>query len=526
MRRTIWLLIGLLLIAGCQSEAPRVIVITSTPPGFVSSVPGTVAVVQRSPVPQSAMSNPTPDPTRPPVTIAAEHVVQSGETLSLIAGRYNIDVETLTTFNNLENPNLLSVGQVLQLPDAPTEYTPDSKLIPDSRLVCGPGCRDFDIAAFIEAQPGYIRNATDETETRLANGAAFKQIQTASEIIDRVSWEYSVDPRLLLALLEYRAGWLSNPTPADNQVTYPLISEAASGGIDRAGLYRQLTWAANELNRGYYGWKYRGDRVLQAGEDVRLLYAPGLNAGTIGLQYMLSLDATYLDWLAAIRPETGLYATYAAYFGNPFPQAVEPLVPAEIQQPDFALPFEPGEVWRYTGGPHGGWGSGSAWASIDFAPPDASPVDGMLCYTSTAWVTAVAPGVIARSENGTVMLDMDGDGDETTGWTMAYLHIAASDRIAAGTQVNTGDRIGHASCEGGFSTATHIHIGRRYNGEWLPADCQQCDTAQAVPPLVMNGWQAVALAGQPYQGFLTKSEQRVQAEQGRTTTINEIIRPQ
>jgi LysM repeat protein len=483
-------------------------------------------MMQPSPLPQSAMSNPTPDPTRLPVEIASEHVVQSGETLSLIARRYNVDVETLTALNELDNPNLLSVGQTLKLPDAPADYTPDTKLIPDSRLVCGPGCRDFDIAGFINTQPGYIRTATDEVGTRLANGAELRQTLTAAEVFYRVSWEYSLDPRLLLALLEYRAGWLSNPSPAETQITHPLISEEASGGIDRAGLYRQLAWAANELNRGYYGWKYRGDRVLQVGENVRLLYAPGLNAGTIGLQYMLSLDSPYLNWLAAVRPETGLYATYTVYFGNPFTEAIDPLVPAGIQQPEFALPFEPGKVWRYTGGPHGGWGSGSAWASVDFAPPDKPPVDNMLCYTSTAWVTAVAPGVIARSDSGTVMLDLDGDGNDATGWTVAYLHIAEAGRIAAGTQVNIGDRIGHASCEGGFSTATHIHIGRRYNGEWLPADCQQCDASQIVSPLVMDGWQAVALAGQPYQGFLTKSDRRVQAEQGRTTTINEIARPQ
>jgi hypothetical protein len=35
--------------------------------------------------------------------------------------------------------------------------------------------------------------------------------------------------------------------------------------------------------------------------------------------------------------------------------------------------------------------------------------------------------------------------------------------------VKTGDRIGHPSCEGGAANATHVHIARRYNGEWIPA---------------------------------------------------------
>jgi murein DD-endopeptidase MepM/ murein hydrolase activator NlpD len=242
---------------------------------------------------------------------------------------------------------------------------------------------------------------------------------------------------------------------------------------------------------------------------------------------MLSLgDTSYLDWLAALQPDTGVYALYTAYFGDPLAQAIDPVVPADIQQPVLALPFEMGDTWRYTGGPHGGWGSGSGWASLDFAPPDERPANDILCYTSTAWVTAVAPGIITRSENGTILLDLDGDGDETTGWTIAYLHMASSDRIAAGTQVNTGDRLGRASCEGGFSTATHLHIGRLYNGEWIPADCKQCDATQSAPPLVMDNWRAVGIEGQAYQGFLTQGERRVQAEQGRATTINEISRPQ
>jgi murein DD-endopeptidase MepM/ murein hydrolase activator NlpD len=106
--------------------------------------------------------------------------------------------------------------------------------------------------------------------------------------------------------------------------------------------------------------------------------------------------------------------------------------------------------WRYTGGPHGGWGSGSAWSSVDFAPSEDRP-GGLFCYTSTTWITAIAPGVIARSNEGAVVLDLDGDGDESTGWTIMYLHISSEERVQAGIRVNAGDRIGHPSCEGGVS---------------------------------------------------------------------------
>ena len=58
------------------------------------------------------------------------------------------------------------------------------------------------------------------------------------------------------------------------------------------------------------------------------------------------------------------------------------------------LPFEKGTTWSFTGGPHGGWDSGSAWAALDFAPPG-EPAG---CVSSDAWVVAVADGLILRAE--------------------------------------------------------------------------------------------------------------------------------
>ena len=68
------------------------------------------------------------------------------------------------------------------------------------------------------------------------------------------------------------------------------------------------------------------------------------------------------------------------------------------------------------------------------------------------------------------MLDLDGDGDERTGWNIFYLHLASDGRAQVGDQLKQGDPVGHPSCEGGTSTGTHVHIARKYNGEWLPAE--------------------------------------------------------
>jgi LasA protease len=379
-------------------------------------------------------------------------------------------------------------------------------------LVRAPGSARFDIDRFVAAQSGYIRTAFDSVGGAVLSGAA---------VVRRVALEYSVDPRLLLALLEFKAGWLTNTLPDERLRDYPLGAPAAASGIERKGLYRQLIWAADNLNRGYYTWKRGALRHLEFVDGTRLLIPRDLNAGTVGVQYLLSLNNTAASWWSQVSAD-GFYRTYFRLYGDPFIDAVEPLVPLGIQQPSFGLPFAQGETWFFTGGAHGGWGSGSAWAAVDFAPPDDLANKTSSCYISDYFATAVAPGVIARTDEGVVILDLDGDGDESTGWSVLYLHIASQDRAASGTQVRLGDRIGRPSCEGGFSNGTHIHIARRYNGEWIPASCPNCPPDYARADFVMDGWTVVALPNQEYQGFLVKEGAARIAEQFRGAVENRV----
>lgn len=499
----VFLLLAVLACTRSQSQ-PQIVVITATFPPHSNEIT----------VPANANNQPpTPDPTRVEEVAAAvqEYVVQPGDTLSAIAAANGVSLEALLAENTLIDPNILEVGQVIKLPQPPREQSDSFKILPDSRLVRAPGSASFDVAAFVAQQPGYIRQATDEVND---------ETLTAAQIIQRVSLEYSVDARLLLALLEYKAGWLTKPTPSDALKTYPMGAQASPLGFDRDGLYRQLTWAADQLNRGYYGWKYGNINAVEFEDGTRVRFAAELNAATVGIQHLLSQYNTPAAWQQQIS-QNGFYQTYVTYFGDPFAAVVDPLVPLDIAQPPMTLPFASGETWFYTGGPHGGWGSGSAWAAIDFAPPDERPAGSPSCYISDYWVTAVAPGVIARTDTGTVILDLDGDSDEATGWTVLYLHLAADGRIAEGTVVNAGDRLGRPSCEGGFSNGTHVHIARRYNGEWIPADCSAC--ARPAPAFNLGGWSAVGLANQEYQGFLVNGggERRI-AEQGRLIVENLI----
>ena len=496
-------------IIACDRGQDAVIVITAT------FLPPTTDAVPTLPAPP-ATTLPTSEPTYPAVvavpTEVLNYVVQPGDTLSGIALAHQTTVETLLGLNDLNNPNVLVEGQFLVLPGRPTTVAPSEMLLADGRLVRGPESRLFDAVSYASDQSGrlgQLRERVDGVE------------MMGPDIVERVSQEFSVDSRLLLALLEYRGRFLSDSTGSPESELYPVFMPVALNDLGRTGLYRQLAFAADRLNSGYYGRKYRGLDTLELADGTRLRLPDELTPGTSAIYYLFSRFMGETDWRAAVSPD-GFMATYKRLFGESMAGSVDTL-PGELIQPALLLPFEPGEMWFYTGGPHGGWGSGSAWSAVDFAPPDdPETVDGP-CYVSSYFVTAVADGVVARSGEGTVILDLDGDGDESTGWTVLYLHIDSTDRVEVGARLRAGDRIGRPSCEGGVSSGTHVHIARRYNGEWLPASCMECIGTQPPPPaFTLGGWQVVDLPGQEYQGYLVQGDDLRIAEAARGVAPNEV----
>jgi LasA protease len=321
---------------------------------------------------------------------------------------------------------------------------------------------------------------------------AFDDNRSGAQIIDYVALNYSVSPRLLLALLEYQDGALTLPTQPVETLQYPLSFQ----DWQHEGLYMQLVWAANLLNNAYYGYK-NGELVeFDHLDGTQERPDPWQNAATVALQYYYSrlVDG---DKYARAVAQDGFAQTYHDLFGDPW-QSEVPHIPGSLEQPVFTLPFLPGTTWAYTGGPHTGFGVGEPLAAIDFAP--GSTASG--CVPTDLFATAVATGVVARSDTATVVLDLDGDGDERTGWTVFYFHIGTNERAPVGKVLQAGDPVGHPSCEGGQTTGTHVHIARKYNGEWVPA--------YGVVPFNLQDW--IAHRGSvEYEGTLTKGGKTIVA---------------
>ncbi|MCB0215058.1 MAG: M23 family metallopeptidase [Caldilineae bacterium] len=323
------------------------------------------------------------------------------------------------------------------------------QLLQDAELVFGAGAGRFDTAAFLAGRPELLPGPPAAT----------------AAAIDGVARRHAIDPRLLLSLLSL---------------------DPAGEGVDTADRAARIAvWLAD----GYYGLKLRGEADLIFADGSRQRGPVEGGAAHFAVARYLARQGTAVEQPAR---QARFAERYAELFGAA--PRLEAPVPDGLRQPPLLLPWAEGQRWHYTGGPHGAWGVASAWGAVDFAPPSL-----VGCRAAPEWTLAAAPGRVTWSDTGLVLVDLDGDGNEGTGWVLAYLHMASEGRVAVGRWLEAGEPLGHPSCEGGVADGAHLHFARRYNGEWLPA-------AGGPVPMELSGWRFSSLGGE-YDGSMQHPEQ-------------------
>jgi LasA protease len=417
-----------------------------------------------------------------------EYTTQSGDTLEVIAARFQVGLSDIDHNPLVPADQLLDPGLMLGIQRPRLDSSLLTALLPDMEVVYSPSTKEFSTRDYVASAEGYLNG---HQEYMRSTG-----LTAAAEIIQRVAIENSIHPRLLLALLEYQCGCVTGPLGEG------MDPENLMGIQDplRRGLYRQLGWTVNHLSMGYYGWRQGLFNHLVLLDGSVLLLPPDLNAGSAAVTYLFSQLADRDRWDRAMGPEQGFTKIHQELFPDIWQAGydAQELFPPGLSQPDMILPFEVDREWSYTSGPHPAWETEGATAALDFAP--ASERFG--CEPSSAWVLAAADGMVARSEHNALVLDLDGDGQEGTGWALLYMHVADYQRAPAGSYLERGDPVGHPSCEGGPADGTHIHLARKFNGEWIAAG--------GPLPFVMSGW--VAQAGfRPYDGSLIRGDHVVRA---------------
>jgi LasA protease len=476
------------------SDDPDIFPTSTTVPAIATQMAYTPTV---TPVDMPPLINPTFTPALD--TAPYLYYAQSGDMLSAVAKRFGVEESEIVSSADLTKTTLIDPGTLLIIPNKIHEpTTPNVQIMPDAEVIFSNTSTDFDVSAYVKEQNGYLATFRDYIgSTGWVNGA---------DAVDRLAIENSINPRLILGMLEFESRWVRGQPIDLFHKDFPM----GFNDYRFKGMSIQLVWAINNLSIGYYGWRAGTLTHIEFQDGTKLRLDPRLNAGTVAVQFLFSRVHSQSQWAQIINPSSGFPAMYQQMFGDPWAraEAVNPIFPSALNQPTLVLPFQANSEWSLTGGPHNGWGQinpaiygvgHTVSSAIDFAPS----TDKGGCDPSPAWVTAAAPGLVVRSENGVVMIDLDGDGIEQTGWNILYMHVGKTNRVAKGTWVETNDRIGHASCEGGVSTGTHLHFARKYNGEWVTAD--------GPIPFILSGWRVVA-GEKAYEGKLIRGDEVIIAD--------------
>jgi LasA protease len=233
--------------------------LTNTPdPATVE--PTTELVPENTPTPGD-MSTPPPTLTAAPPKM---YYTQAGDVLSVLAIRFGVEPEEIRISPQQEIPanTFLSPDQLLIIPDRLDNTTSSTHLMPDSEIVYSPSATDFDVKAFVQQAGGYLSTYREYLNTTGWTDGA--------DVVARIATENSINPRLLLALLEYQSGWVYGEPIDMLHEDYPL------GHVDaqRTKLYQQLGWAVNQLSIGYYGWREGLLTEIKFSDGVKARLAP------------------------------------------------------------------------------------------------------------------------------------------------------------------------------------------------------------------------------------------------------------
>jgi murein DD-endopeptidase MepM/ murein hydrolase activator NlpD len=387
-------------------------------------------------------------------------------------------------------------------------------LIADENFVLRSEVLSFDVRTYLKSHSPRL--------------SAYRELLFASEgdvgdMIELVAYYHSINPKVLLTLMEVQAGLLSASMP-ETSLTLGYAAgptqryELCAG--DGRSLFSQIILMAENLVEGYYS--ARNNRSLNQtfslsfADGSRFGTMTGINAGTVAVQKALAETATQQHWqeLISTENEKGFYRTYLRLFGEDPLLVTSPSSTQAGSYPDLKLPWTGGSTWYFTGGPH-------QTNAVDFAPP------GSGCSRDRwidDWVAAARQGKVI-SVSGVMVIVDHGDG-----WRTGYFHVPSEGRVSNGSDVCQGCNVGHPGCCGDGTNQYTCSAGKSCSCTTscsCTGDYYCCATGAHVHFMLykdgnkeswngksVSGW-TIQSTGSEYQGKMVKSGQQDRVIGGR-----------
>jgi N-acetylmuramoyl-L-alanine amidase len=181
----------------------------------------------------------------PAIVAATTYIVRPGDTLSEIAVRHGTTVQALVHANDISDPNLIRVGQLLHIPDTSVGlpgYTVSHSDTESYTVRAGDGL--FRIARAYGVDPTTLARANGiGVNAMLARGAVLHipgRLARANALLTHTAQEVGVDPKLVRAVAWMESGWQQGVVSATGAVGMMQIEPYTGDWISRYLAGRQL----------------------------------------------------------------------------------------------------------------------------------------------------------------------------------------------------------------------------------------------------------------------------------------------
>ncbi len=453
-----------------RQQEPSLVIPVPTPEmaasPTVSPKPPTLPNLRTAPItsPETAAKPQVPQPVviEPigAVSTANVYKVKPGDTLDAIARRYGLSRSELARANTLRNPNLLSINQPLNIPQAPTAgvATPTVALLPgidpkSNRSASGQEQQGMPAAALAvpTLQDRFKPVVSTERRSQPQSAPPTEREELTAEEAAKPDSPLLADNRLnrsansqqdlyveklkadILRLREeYRQGRQSGQASAPTNIAVPTVSVPAPLNSNSAST------SSSRINPEFNPKRHNETLRAEVGER-QALQAP---------QTSVPIEVP--------PPETTSVATAPAPSGNynrslrtPVGETVSPELPS-LSAPDMYLPDSPtqfdGYIWPTKGVLTSGYGRrwGRMHKGIDIANAVGTPI------------VAVAPGIVVSAGwnsggYGNLVEVQHADGSVTL-----YAHNSRI-LVRRGQAVEQGQQISEMGSTG-YSTGPHLHF--------------------------------------------------------------------
>ena len=321
----------------------------------------------------------------------------------------------------------------------------------DRRLIYEPGFYVPQLQAFLDSQPGPLKH--------LSFMVGDRQHTFAEVLVGQTSY-YSINPKVILALLELQSQVLSTASPSADQIGWAMGYRGENGA--RRGLTAQVRWAVRQLNQGKRD--YPQGLPLTFADGSSTPPPPGLGMSEYAVARALAPTTTPGELPALLQR---FLETYLRLFEDPrvpptdWPAPAAPFLTRPMERTaqvtsffDHDAPFlsrngslltywgraETDLAFAYDG--HDGW-------DYALAPPDLAlaAADGEVVFAGNADDNCATRAVIVDH----------GNGYRTLYWHLARVDVTLGQHVAHGQPVGV---VGASGC----AIGPHLHFGVQYLG--------------------------------------------------------------